>query len=74
MHSYYVCSNKRKAIVYYKEEIVFEEDIMAKKKINVTFSSTNEKSIEDVITNLIASHKGIPKTAIETENKKESKL
>lgn len=47
---------------------------MAKKKINVTFSSTNEKSIEDVITNLIASHKGIPKTAIETENKKESKL
>lgn len=32
---------------------------MAKKKIQVIYSSTNEKTIEEVIRNLIKSHKNI---------------
>lgn len=31
---------------------------MKKKQIKVTYSSTNEKNIEDVIRNLIKSHEG----------------
>lgn len=31
---------------------------MEKKQIKVTYSSTNEKSIEEVIRNLIRSHEG----------------
>lgn len=44
---------------------------MAKKRIKVTYSCTNEKSIEEVILNLIRSHKGTPKAAIETGKEKE---
>lgn len=42
---------------------------MKKKKIRVTYSSTNEKSIEEVIRNLIKAHDGRGNVNIKKDKK-----